>query len=78
MAGKVMDVDHGVLDTRIGQPVEHMVQHGSPADPHQRLRQRVGDRAHALAEPGRKHHGPADRRRSGFGHANLSLFVDRS
>ena len=59
LVGEVMHVDHGALDAGLGQPVEHVVDQRLAGDLHQRLRHRVGDRPHALAEAGGEHHGAA-------------------
>jgi len=71
LSGEVMNVDDRLLDTGLRQSIERMVEHRLAADLNQRLRQRIGNRAHALPEAGRQHDRPADRRRSGCGHANL-------
>ena len=55
--GEPVDVDDRRLDAVLGQPIETMVDQRPSADLDQRLRQRLGDRAHALAETRSEHHG---------------------
>ena len=52
----VVHVDDGGLDAGVGEPVEHVVDQRLAGDLDQRLRQRVGERAHARPRPGGKHH----------------------
>ncbi len=56
LAGEIMNVDDGALDTRFGEPVERMIEKGAPAKLEQGLRRAVRQRTHARAEPRGKHH----------------------
>ena len=61
LVGEVMHVDDGFFDAGVGETIEHMVNERFARDPHQRLRHRVGQRAHACAESGGQHHGATRR-----------------
>ena len=61
LVGEVVHVDHRALDAGFGQTVEHVVDQRLAADFDQRLGPPVGERAHARAEAGGKHHGAAGR-----------------
>ena len=69
--GEVMHVDDGFFDARLREPIEHMVDERFAGDLHQRLRHRVGQRAHPRAESGGQHHGAARRDFSGGAHLDL-------
>ncbi|MNS90652.1 hypothetical protein D3C72_1247120 [compost metagenome] len=55
--GEPVDIDHGLLNTGLGQPVEDVVDQGASADLHQGLGPVVGQGAHPRAEPGGEDHG---------------------
>ncbi len=73
--GVMVQIDDGAFDAGLGQPVEHMVEHGAAGDFDEGLGQKIADRSHALAEPRRKHHGGLGNgtrwRREGFGDLRL-------
>ena len=52
----VVHVDDGGFDARVGKAIEHVIDQRLAGDLDQRLRQRVGQRAHARPEPGGEHH----------------------
>src|SRR3546814_10427166 len=54
---EVVQVHHHLADAVILQAVEDGVEHRLAAYLHQRLRQPVGKRSHALAKAGGEHHG---------------------
>ena len=56
LSGEIMHVDNRALDPDLGEAIEHMIDHRAPADLHERLGHRVGDRPHAFAETCGKHH----------------------
>ncbi len=53
---EMMRVDDHLLDALRLEAVDGPVEHRSPADLDQRLRQTLGNRSHAQAEAGRQHH----------------------
>ena len=67
LIGEVMNVDHRLLDAGGRDAIEHVVDERPPADAHERLRDRVGDRPHALPDAGGEHH-------RGTGRGALRLF----
>ena len=69
--GEVMHVDDGFFDADVGETIEHMVNEWFARDPHERLRHRVGQRAHARAESGGQHHGATRHVFSGGAHLDL-------
>ncbi len=68
--GQMMDVDHGAVDAGLRQAIEHVVDQRLAGNRHQRLWQRVGERAHAQAQSGSEHH----RSVGMFGHAGQIVF----
>ena len=55
-ASKVMHVDHSAPDAGLGKAVQHVIHQRLAADLRQRLGQVIGERAHAGAKTGGKHH----------------------
>ncbi len=73
LIGEVMDIDDRLGHASFGEAVKHAVEERSPPEAYQRLGQRVGQRAHALAETGREHE------RAGWtfaGHPHLPFDVE--
>src|SRR5690606_32805471 len=56
LPAKVVNVDDGYPDADFGQRVQPPIETLLAGTEYQRLRRRVGQRAHALAKPGREHH----------------------
>ena len=57
LVGQVMHVDHCLGDAGAAELVEHVVEQWLAGNPNQRLRQGVGEGAHAQAETGGEDHG---------------------
>src|SRR5262245_3427390 len=56
LIGEIVDVDHRRLDAGLHEPVEHMIDQWPAGKRYERLWHTQGQRAHALAESGSKHH----------------------
>jgi hypothetical protein len=52
----VMNVDDRILDTGCNDTIEYVIDKGAALQLHERLWQRIGERAHSRAQPRRKDH----------------------